>query len=59
MPVLPDVGSRMIESGPIAPRCSRSSTSARATRSFTEPVGFVPSSLTKIRTALDGDIRGT
>jgi len=32
--------------------------SARATRSLTEPVGFIISSLAKIRTSGFGDIRG-
>src|SRR3954452_3420778 len=40
MPVLPDVGSRVVCPGPIAPRSSASSISARATRSLTEPVGL-------------------
>src|SRR4029079_8552119 len=58
MPVLPDVGSRMIESSLSRPRSSRSSTRSFATRSLTEPVGFVASSLAKIRTDGTGDIRG-
>jgi hypothetical protein len=40
MPVLPDVGSRMVCPGPIAPSASAASIMARATRSFTEPVGL-------------------
>ena len=55
MPVLPDVGSRMIESSLSRPRASRSSTRYFATRSLTEPVGFVTSSFAKIRT--DGQRR--
>src|SRR5215471_7775862 len=58
MPVLPDVGSRMIESSFSRPRDSRSSTRYFATRSFSEPVGLSISSLAKIRTAGLGDIRG-
>ena len=58
MPVLPDVGSRMIESSLSRPRDSRSSTRYFATRSLTEPVGFVASSFAKIRTDGSGDIRG-
>ena len=56
--MLPDVGSRMIESGPSRPDASRSSTSYFATRSLTDPVGFVISSLAKSRTFGFGDIRG-
>ncbi len=44
MPVLPDVGSRMIESAWSSPRRSRSSTRYFATRSFTDPVGLYISS---------------
>jgi hypothetical protein len=40
MPVLPDVGSRMVWPGWIAPRLSASSIIERATRSLTEPVGL-------------------
>jgi len=58
MPVLPDVGSRTIESGRSRPRRSRSSTRYFATRSLTEPVGLTISSLAKIRTLGFGDIRG-
>src|SRR5262245_6132916 len=58
MPVFPEVGSRMIESSLSSPRASRSSTRYFATRSFTEPVGFVASSFAKIRTPSTGDIRG-
>jgi hypothetical protein len=51
MPVLPDVGSRMIESPWSRPRRSRSSMRYLATRSLTEPVGLSISSLAKIRTS--------
>jgi hypothetical protein len=40
MPVFPDVGSRIVCPGWIAPRASASSIIERATRSFTEPVGL-------------------
>jgi hypothetical protein len=40
MPVLPDVGSRMVWPGRISPRSSASSIIERATRSFTDPVGL-------------------
>src|SRR5512138_260736 len=59
MPVFPDVASRRIESGPIRPERSRSSMSARATLSFTDPVGFAASSLASSRTCGDGESRGS
>ncbi len=40
IPVLPEVGSRMVCPGPIAPFSSASSIIARATRSLTDPVGL-------------------
>ena len=46
-----------IESGPSRPVASRSSISALATRSLTDPVGFAISSLANRRTAGFGDIR--
>ena len=66
MPVLPEVGSIRIWSGSpgrSTPRRSASSISDSATRSFTEPPGFWPSSLMAIRasgfglSALDVDQR--
>ena len=45
MPVLPEVGSRMVSPGLSSPRSSAASIMALAMRSFTEPVGFWPSSL--------------
>ena len=57
MPVLPEVGSRIVMPGPIAPFSSASSISARATRSLTEPVGFWHSSLAQMRTPGLGDRR--
>src|SRR5580698_5478767 len=52
MPVLPEVGSMRIWSGSpgrSTPRRSASSISDSATRSFTEPPGFCPSSLMAMR----------
>ena len=50
MPVLPEVGSRIVMPRPRAPFISASSISARATRSLTEPVGLCDSSLAQMRT---------
>ena len=50
MPVLPEVGSRMVWPGRMRPLSSASSISARATRSLTEPVGLRLSSLAQILT---------
>src|SRR3954453_9939304 len=58
MPVLPEVGSRIVCPGWIAPSASAPSIIALATRSLTEPVGLRPSSLAKIRTPGFGVIRG-
>jgi hypothetical protein len=49
MPVLPEVGSRMVWPGAIRPWSSADSIIARATRSFTDPVGLRDSSLAQIR----------
>src|SRR6516162_5542710 len=52
MPVLPDVGSRSTWSGwpgTSTPRRSASSISESATRSFTDPPGFCPSSFMEMR----------
>ena len=57
MPVLPDVGSRIVWPGAIAPRSSASSIIARATRSLTEPVGLCDSSLAQMRTPGLGESR--
>ena len=57
MPVLPDVGSRMVCPGEIAPRSSASSIMALATRSFTEPVGLCDSSFAQTRTPGLGESR--
>ena len=45
MPVFPDVGSTIPLPGPRAPRFSRSLSIPNAARSFTEPKGFIHSSL--------------
>src|ERR687892_659883 len=57
MPVLPEVGSRMVLSGVRSPDRSASSIMATATRSFSEPVGFWPSSLAQSLTDGRGDSR--
>jgi hypothetical protein len=51
MPVFPDDSPIKVAPGRNAPRSSASSTRKRATRSFTEPPGLAPSSLTTMRTA--------
>ncbi len=58
MPVLPEVGSRIVWPGRIAPFSSASSISARATRSLTEPVGLRDSSFAQMRTPGFGESRG-
>src|SRR5262249_30349529 len=58
MPVLPDVASSRIEPGCSRPVASRSSISARATRSLTEPVGLAASSFANRRTVGLGASRG-
>ena len=57
MPVLPEVGSRIVWPGRMSPFSSASSMSARATRSLTEPVGLCDSSLAQIRTPGFGERR--
>ena len=57
IPVFPDVGSRIVWPGSIAPFSSASSIRARATRSLTEPVGLCDSSLAQTRTPGFGDSR--
>src|SRR3954462_14344288 len=57
MPVLPEVGSRIVWPGRISPFSSASSISERATRSLTEPVGLNDSSLAQMRTPGFGDRR--
>ena len=59
MPVFPEVGSRIVWPGPIAPSASAPSIIAFATRSLTDPVGLRPSSFTKMWTPGLGEIRGS
>ena len=59
MPVLPDVGSRMVHPGRSWPDFSACSTIHSAGRSLTEPVGLRSSSLAQSRTSSDGDSRGS
>ncbi len=58
MPVLPEVGSRIVEPGESSPSFSAWATMKNAARSLTEPVGFLSSSLAHSRTSGDGDSRG-
>ena len=58
MPVLPEVGSRIVLSGVSSPEASAASTIASAIRSFVEPVGLFPSSFAHRRTPGFGDIDG-
>ena len=55
MPVLPEVGSRMVSPGLSAPRSSASSMSDLAVRSLMEPVGLWLSILARMRTSGLGD----
>ena len=57
MPVLPEVGSRIVWPGRISPCSSADSISDRATRSFTDPVGFADSSFAQMRTPGFGEKR--
>jgi hypothetical protein len=57
IPVLPDVGSRMTLPGRNRPSASAASIIRRAIRSFSEPVGFWPSSFAHIWTEGFGDRR--
>ena len=50
MPVLPDDGSMIVWPGVSVPSASASAIIARAMRSFTDPAGFCPSSLPRMRT---------
>ncbi|CAM5574374.1 hypothetical protein SVIOM74S_02342 [Streptomyces violarus] len=58
MPVLPDVGSRIVQPGVRRPSFSACSIMCRAGRSLTDPVGLRSSSFAQIRTSADGDSRG-
>ena len=59
MPVLPEVGSRIVEPGRSRPSFSACSTMKNAARSFTDPVGLRSSSLAHSRTSSDGDSLGS
>src|SRR3954463_11095167 len=59
MPVLPDVGSRMVQPGRNRPSFSASSTIRSAGRSLIEPVGLRSSSLAQRRTSGVGDSLGS
>src|SRR5690349_8378065 len=59
MPVLPDVGSRMVQPGRSSPSFSASSTIRSAGRSLMEPVGLRSSSLAQRRTSDVGDSLGS
>src|SRR5687767_12556546 len=51
MPVFPEDGSRIVWPGCRTPSASAVSIMLRAMRSFTDPPGFMPSSLARMRTA--------
>src|SRR3954451_4592884 len=59
IPVLPDVGSRIVQPGRSVPSFSATSTIFSAARSLIEPVGFWSSSLAHRRTSDDGDNLGS
>src|SRR5215217_7058530 len=59
MPVLPDVGSRIVFPGRSRPSFSASSSIRSAARSLIEPVGLWSSSLAHNRTSADGDSVGS
>src|SRR4051795_3425264 len=59
MPVLPLVGSRIVQPGRSSPSFSACSTIARAARSLIDPVGLRSSSLAQSRTSGDGESRGS
>src|SRR6476619_5186063 len=58
MPVLPEVGSRIVQPGRSVPSFSATSTIFSAARSLMDPVGFWSSSFAQRRTSADGDSRG-
>jgi hypothetical protein len=58
MPVLPELDSSTVTPGPSRPSFSASSTIALAARSLTDPPGFWPSSLARMRTRGFGAQRG-
>src|SRR3954453_23746266 len=59
MPVLPEVGSRIVQPGRSRPAFSACSTMNSAGRSLTEPVGLRSSSLAHSRTSGEGESRGS
>ncbi|GAA3100791.1 hypothetical protein GCM10020254_52910 [Streptomyces goshikiensis] len=59
MPVLPEVGSRIVQPGYSRPSFSACSTMWSAGRSLIEPVGLRSSSFAQIRTSAEGDSRGS
>ncbi len=59
MPVLPLVGSRMVQPGRSTPSFSACSIIFSAGRSLIEPVGLRSSSLAQSRTSGDGDSLGS
>ena len=59
IPVLPEVGSRIVAPGVSRPSFSALATIQNAARSLTEPVGFLSSSLAHSRTSGPGDSRGS
>src|SRR5690606_39371013 len=59
MPVLPLVGSRMVQPGVSRPSFSACSTIQSAGRSLMEPVGLRSSSLAQTRTSAEGERRGS
>jgi hypothetical protein len=58
IPVLPDVGSRIVQPGRSRPSFSASTSIRSAARSLIDPVGLRSSSLAHSRTSADGDNRG-
>jgi hypothetical protein len=58
MPVLPEVGSRIVHPGVRLPSFSACSNIFRAARSLIEPVGFWSSSFAQSRTSGVGESRG-
>src|SRR5215831_5842817 len=59
MPVLPEVGSKMVAPGASSPSFSACSIMKNAARSLTEPVGLRSSSFAHSRTSVLGDSRGS
>src|SRR5215472_5995962 len=58
MPVLPEVGSKIVDPGRSRPSFSACSIMKNAARSFTDPVGLRSSSFAHSRTSSEGDMRG-